>query len=396
MAPFFIKKRAISHPILPHRYAVLISARDEETVISQLLLSIQAQDYPQELITVFVAADNCADGTARVARSLGAVVWERFDRKKIGKGYALDFLFTRIFETYSASYFDGFFVFDADNLLDEGFISAMNRTFSQGHTVVTSYRNSKNYGANWISAGYSLWFLRESQYLNNARMLLGTGCAISGTGFLLSGETVAKNGGWRFFLLTEDIEFSVHSAISGARIAFCRDAVLYDEQPTTFRQSWNQRLRWARGFYQVFARYGARLFTAAVKRRSATCFDMLMTILPAILLTLLSVAGNLAAAAAGLVLGMDVTVVARSFLGTLLKAYLLLFLAGGVTVVTEWRRIHAAPRAKILYAFTFPLFMLTYIPIAFAALIRRVEWTPTRHTHAKNLAEVRGGVRGGR
>ena len=57
------------------------------------------------------------------------------------------------------------FVFDADNLLDENFISEMNKTFSQGYKIITSYRNSKNYDANWISAGYSLWFLRESQFL---------------------------------------------------------------------------------------------------------------------------------------------------------------------------------------------------------------------------------------
>ena len=38
----------------------------------------------------------------------------------------------------------------------------MNRTFSEGYEIITSYRNSKNYGDNWITAGYALWFLRES------------------------------------------------------------------------------------------------------------------------------------------------------------------------------------------------------------------------------------------
>ena len=72
----------------------------------------------------------------------------------------------RIDERCPDRLFDGYFVFDADNVLEESYIAEMNRTFSDGYEVVTSYRNSKNYGDNWISAGYALWFLRESQFLN--------------------------------------------------------------------------------------------------------------------------------------------------------------------------------------------------------------------------------------
>ena len=72
--------------------------------------------------------------------------------------------------------------------------------FSDGYQIVTSYRNSKNYGDNWISAGYALWFLRESRYLNHARFLLGTSCAVSGTGFLFSRRVleVTMQGGTRY------------------------------------------------------------------------------------------------------------------------------------------------------------------------------------------------------
>lgn len=56
-----------------HRYAIVIAARNEEAVIGRLLESIRLQDYPSELLTVFVVADNCTDGTAQAARSGGAV-----------------------------------------------------------------------------------------------------------------------------------------------------------------------------------------------------------------------------------------------------------------------------------------------------------------------------------
>ena len=111
-------------------------------------------------------------------------------------------------------------------MLDCHFVEAMNRTFTDGYEVVTSYRNSKNYGENWISAGYALWFIRESRYLNNSRMLMGTSCAISGTGFLFSRKVIESTNGWVFHLLTEDIEFSVYHILQGRTIGFCADAVL--------------------------------------------------------------------------------------------------------------------------------------------------------------------------
>ena len=88
--------------------------------------------------------------------------------------------------------YDGFFVFDADNVLSPDYIERMNAVFSGGYEIVTSYRNSKNYADNWISAGYALWFLRESRYLNGARMRLGTSAAVGGTGFLFSQRILDK------------------------------------------------------------------------------------------------------------------------------------------------------------------------------------------------------------
>ena len=393
LVPFFKKNKQPAAVTVLHRFGVLISARNEESVIANLVHNINEQNYPQGLVTVFVIADNCSDGTAMAARGAGAVVYERFDTKDVGKGFALDFLLTRISEDYKKDDFDGFFVFDADNLLDENYIAEMNKTFSQGHRIITSYRNSKNYDNNWISAGYSLWFMRESKYLNHSRMLLGTSCAVSGTGFLMHRDVVEQNGGWKFHLLTEDIEFSVHSIINGECIAFCKNAVLYDEQPTDFRQSWRQRMRWAKGFLQVFQKYGAPLVKSVLTRRSFSSFDMLMIIMPAIYLTMLGVLCNVIALTAGALLGYDVSSVIHSLLWAGVDGYLVLFAIGLVTVATEWKQIHCRPLMKIVYLFSFPLFQATYIPVAMAALVSKVEWKPIIHKEVKTLAEVRGDIR---
>ena len=439
-----------------NRYAVLISGRNEEVVIGELVRSLKQQDYPTELIDVYVIADNCTDSTAAVAREAGAIVFERFDQVRKGKSYALNYALDKIRRAEGdedgRTDYAGYFVFDADNVLDPGFIRAVNREVVRRpeFDAFTSYRNSKNYDDNWISSGSALWFLREAKFLSNARYRLGTSCAIGGTGFMVRAKILEDNEGWIHHLLTEDIEFSTDCIASGYRIGYVGDAIIYDEQPTTFRDSWRQRLRWAKGFYQVLLRYGARLVKGVGVRKGGrwACFDMFMTIAPAMLLTLTGVFANLffccmglvqliamapamnevitsaASAAAvnanpfvvvislltGSAFSGDVlsyittenlaaylsygsaraTIVASftSFLGCFVAFAGIMLLFGGLTVITEWKQIHAKPAAKVKSVFTFPLFMLTYVPIALVAVFSKVEWKPIAHNVVRSAADI--------
>ena len=92
-------------------------------MIAELIESLRAQDYPADKLDIFVVADNCTDATAAVARQAGAQVFERFDTARVGKGYALDFLFCRLREAGLEQDYAGYFVFDADNLVDANFVA---------------------------------------------------------------------------------------------------------------------------------------------------------------------------------------------------------------------------------------------------------------------------------
>ena len=50
--------------------------------------------------------------------------------RNVGKGYALNYLLHRIDELFPERPFDGYFVFDADNVLEENYIEEMNTTSS--------------------------------------------------------------------------------------------------------------------------------------------------------------------------------------------------------------------------------------------------------------------------
>ncbi len=241
-----------------HKYAIMIAARNEAVVIANLIESINSQDYPSELITVFVVADNCTDKTAQIARKHGAVCYERRDEEHRTKGYALEFLVDNISRDYGIDSFDAYFIFDADNLLKQDYISRMNEAFDSGEKIVTSYRNTKNFGDNWIAAGYGIHWLRSVRLAHRPRSVLGLATNIQGTGFMFASELI-KNG-WHYVSFTEDRAFSADAVVEGYRISYCDKAEFYDEQPTSLRIALRQRIRWAKGHLQAFAESGPKLF----------------------------------------------------------------------------------------------------------------------------------------
>lgn len=241
-----------------HKYAVVIAARNEEPVIGNLLDSIAKQDYPSDLVTVFVVADNCTDNTARIARAHGAICYERFDPDHRTKGFALQFLFDRIGEDYGRMSFEGYFVFDADNLLKSDYISRMNDSFDAGEKIITSYRNTKNFDESWVASTYALHWLRSIRANHRARSVLRLATNIQGTGFLFSNEIVRD--GWKYTSLTEDRALTADAVAQGYGITYNDAAEFYDEQPTNLKIALRQRTRWSKGHLQAFAQTGPYLF----------------------------------------------------------------------------------------------------------------------------------------
>ena len=241
-----------------HKYAILIAARNEKNVIGNLLDSINKQDYDMSLVTTFVVADNCTDNTAEIARNHGAVCYERFDNDHRTKGYALEFLLDKIEEDYGRMNFEGYFIFDADNLLNTDYISRMNDSFDEGCKIITSYRNTKNFDENWIASTYALHWIRSIRANHRARSVLRLATNIQGTGFLFTNEIV-KNG-WHYTSLTEDRALTADAVAQGYQITYNDKAMFYDEQPTSLKVALRQRTRWSKGHLQAFVESGPYLF----------------------------------------------------------------------------------------------------------------------------------------
>lgn len=382
--PFLAKKRP-QQPEKHNRYAILIAARNEEAVLPYLLDSIREQDYPHALVTTYVVADNCTDRTADVAAAKGAIVYRRFDTGHVGKGYALDYLLQRIEAAGALTQYDAFLVFDADNLLCPDYITKINRVCSNGYDAFCGFRNSKNYAKNWISAGSALWYLHDSAHLNASRMALGAMCAVTGTGFGFTRGLLSRCGGWKFFTLTEDIEFNSFCAANGVKIGFAEDAMVYDEQPESLRQSWRQRERWVQGGVQVSLRYGTRLARGLGRKQTAwACFETLTLGLWGALLGVFS----FGVSAAWLLLSNGLQGTLPVLALSLAQSYASMFAVGLLTTLVCWKKIGATAAQKIGYCFTFPLFLYTYVPIALCALVKKRQWKPIEHRVAVSVGAM--------
>lgn len=379
VASLFAKQVTFPEAPMTNRYAVLISARNEENVIGNLIDSLRQQTYSSELIDIWLVADNCTDNTAQVVRSMGCHVVERFNKEEIGKGYALTYLFNYLNERGYTETYDAYFVFDADNKLDKHYVEEMNKAFHSGFRILTSYRNSVNLSDNWVSSGSALWFIRESRFLNNSRMLFGSSCHVGGTGFMFSKEIMKRNKGWKFHLLTEDLEFTMDSVLHGDRVGYCGSAVLYDEQPVTFSQSWRQRLRWSKGFLQVFRYYGPALIRHAIRERDFSAVDFTLLLCP---FTVLGVARLLLGFIFALCGFVSWTSQLASFggwaYGIVISVLSMMGLAA-LTIVVERDQIGATNKELFAYVLSFPIYMLSYVPISFQAIFSKAQWKPIEH-----------------
>ena len=361
---------------------MLIAARNEEAVLPQLLWSINRQDYPASLITTYVVADNCTDDTARVAEEYGAVVYRRFHTQKVGKGHALHDLLRWLRDRPEYPQIDAFLIFDADNLLEPDYVRSINRTCSDGYDAFCGYRNSKNFGSSWVSAGHAVWFLHECVHLSRSRQLTNLPCAVTGTGFGFTRDLLETMGGWNFFTLTEDIQFSFWCAAHVIRVGYCHDAVLYDEQPVTLRQSFRQRIRWVQGTMQVSVCLGPDLLKGLIRggRTGLVCLQNLSLSMWGFGLS--GVVGVLGFVTAWLTHGVQAALcsAAMGAIGMLL----ILLLTAGLTLLTERKRIRATGPQKLMGLLVFPLYMLCYVPITVAAIFRKRSWKPIAHSAVRS------------
>lgn len=366
------------------KLAVIVAAHNESAVIGQLVVNLKDLRYPKELYDIYVIADNCSDNTAEIAREAGAIVCERTHPTKKSKGYALEWMFERIFEMKDKEY-DAVVVFDADNLVHPDFLMEMNHHLCKGSKIIQGYLDAKNPYDTWVAGTFAIAFWVIDHVSHLAKTNIGLSAVLGGTGMCITTDVIREQG-WRATCLVEDMEFTMKSLATGIKTTWAHDAIVYDEKPLTFMQSWRQRKRWAQGQFDVAHRFIPKMLKEGIKQRKPYIWDGCIYLLQPHFLMISTF----------FIIISYVQLWTHPFytnIYSILPSTLMTIIMLGQYILPMiiLLKIKAKPKAW-LYLLLYPVFIYSWIPIIFLGFIHRNEheWSHTQHTRSMTYEQLMG------
>ncbi len=230
---------------LRQHITVLIPAHNEEAGLPCTLRSVGSSDYPPDLLCVVVIADNCTDGTARVATDAGAEVLVRTVPDRRGKGHALAFGLERVRA-------DAVLILDADCEVSPGLLRACDRLLSDGAEAGQARVVSRN--ADDGTAGFLAAVGAEVDHAVavGRHRLTGT-TPLRGTGMLFR-RSLLERFPWTATGLAEDAEYTDTLSRAGVKVRLMADEVVTCDAPAgegelcAQRRRWRAALRWNSGW----------------------------------------------------------------------------------------------------------------------------------------------------
>jgi len=265
--------RSASTPDTHHRspstrFMIIIPAHDEAAVIRTTVGRLLAIDYPAHLFSIHIIADHCSDNTAEAARQAGAVVHERNEGPRTGKGAALSWLFQ---STLKKEQCDAVVIFDADTRVDPEFLRVMDWRLAKGDQVIQGQHVIRNPESGWFPALTWAMFLIDNRFQNLGRSNLGWSAKNMGDSICFRVDVLLQMG-WGEGL-TEDYHLRHKLLLNDIRIAYEPAAIGYGEAPITWDHARAQRARWLRGTHDSSKQYVKHLIIEGMKRHNLAMLD---------------------------------------------------------------------------------------------------------------------------
>ncbi|MGH8542278.1 MAG: glycosyltransferase family 2 protein [Gammaproteobacteria bacterium] len=268
----------IAHVVLPERVvrrhdpmtkiAIVIPAHNEELLLQKLIESASSQDYPHELFSIIVVADNCTDNTVDVARQNGAIVLERADIENRGKGYAIKWAL----ETINMDQYNAVFIIDSDSVMSSKVLLHLDGMIQEGKRVIQCYNGIANPDDSWFTRLLDVSRTIGNEIYHPAKQKLGLSSYLMGNGMCFTNDILQKYG-WDAFTVGEDWEHYAKLVQNGESVSFARDARVYHRESASLKQATSQRMRWSSGRFAIAWRYGFRLLHTGLRERNIVKLD---------------------------------------------------------------------------------------------------------------------------
>ncbi len=265
--PFFLlliyaitsnNKKFKTHENKEADYAIIVTAYEQTTLIPSVVASLLKLDYSNFLI--YIVADKCDISGLHFEDERVVILRpeQTLSSNTRSHFYAID-RFKRPHERLT--------IIDSDNLVDPGYLKALNEYFDLGFKAVQGVRDAKNLDTLYAAldgARDIYYHFYDGKILFN----VGSSATLAGSGMAFTtslykeclGHLDITGAGFDKVLQKQIVS-------RGNRIAFAEHAIVYDEKTSKSDQLVNQRARWINTWFRYFT-FGFGLVAKGIARLS--------------------------------------------------------------------------------------------------------------------------------
>jgi 1,2-diacylglycerol 3-beta-glucosyltransferase len=264
------------------KVSLLVAAKNEEAVISNLVSMLCGLDYPADKYEVWAIDDRSSDRTPEILDRLATEypqlrVLHRSISAGGGKSGALN-------QVVPQTFGDIIGVFDADAKVSPDLLRKVVPLFADSKVGAVQVRKAiANHTENFWTKGQAAEMALDS-YVQQQRIAVGGIGELRGNGQFVSRIALNSCGGWNEETITDDLDLTIRLHLDNWKIGLLSTPPVLEEGVTKAISLWHQRNRWAEGGYQRYLDYWRYIFSTPMgfgKRIDLLCWMLLQYIVPA-------------------------------------------------------------------------------------------------------------------
>lgn len=391
MLLFWLPKKTFPKSDKINRIAIMIPAHNEADVIYDTVrLLFEKQTYPKDMFDVYVVADNCTDDTAKLAKKAGAKVYIHTDNdpKHHMVGYALEYAFKLLIkENIDYAYV---IRLDADNHVNDEFLSLMNDAYNSGAKIARPYESALNMTQNGYTKACGLYYTFDSRCSSRVRERLHLDAHVNGPGSLTDFEILKRIDGYDTTTMCEDTEFNFKRMFEGIKCHFVEDAVVYEDLPSTLKDTLARNKRLGAGNIRLLFKYTPKLFFYSIKNLNFSFIENWLTYLfiPICPICCIWLPGFYIYAYIYKMSIQDWTWVTNTTILICLMVGILFVFCGilqaVIMVLSDYKKMGAKNRRELISGILlFPLFSIVYVITITIGIFSKPKWTKVNRNSKK-------------
>lgn len=358
------KRKKLLKNVEPGDYAFIVTAYMHTGNLDNVIGSLLKTDHPSFMI--YVVADNCPP--YEYHDPSGRVVILHPQPALTNQVKSHFFAINNFKRAHNR-----IVIIDSDNLLDPGFLKAIDPWFSKGYEAVQGVRTAKNHNTalaclDAINEIYYLFYDRKILFgIGSSSMLSGSGMAFTTSLYRKCLENSNTSGAG----FDKVLQYAILS--SGYRIAFEEKAIVYDEKTAHADQLVKQRARWNNTWFRFFP-FSLKLMAQGILKFSLNrfLFGFILFRPPLFILVLLTGA----------------VMLANLFIDPVFSLY---WIVAGIIFVSGFflalKKMHASPELYQSLKYI-PKFILLQVRSLFKAKKANQYSVATEHRFHKEIDEV--------